>query len=90
MTLEEEYHDKLFPENKLYHVTNKAQNFDISSISITKTYISKVNYAHLPKHGDFLLEYRISNSGPKKYKSVATGVGIITEVIDCRNYSFEE
>jgi len=90
MTLEEEYHDKLFPENKLYRVSNKAQNFDISSISITKTYISKVDYVSLPKSGDFLLEYRMSDVAPKQFKSVATGVGIITEAIDCRGSSFVE
>jgi len=90
MALEEEYHDKLFPESKLYGVSNKAQNFDISSISITKTYISNVKYSILPKPGDFLLEYRMSNLAPKQFKSVVTGIGIITEVIDCRDSSFEE
>lgn len=87
---ETEYHDKLFPENKLWKTSNKAKEFNISSISITKTYLSKTPYIKIPEKGDFLLEYRISDIPPKIFRSAITGVGIITEVINGKNMKLEE
>lgn len=83
--LEDVYHDKLLPDNKLLNVENTSKEFDTSSISISKTYISKINYKTLPKNGDFLLEYRMSNRAPKTFNSVVTGVGIVNEIYDGRN-----
>ncbi|WP_338984494.1 hypothetical protein [Spiroplasma endosymbiont of Diplazon laetatorius] len=88
--MESNYHDKLLPNNKLYNVDNKAKEFNVSSISISKTYITKIQYASLPKSGDFLLEYRISDIAPKTYKSVVTGIGIVSEVYDGRKMLLNE
>ncbi|QBQ07273.1 hypothetical protein SGLAD_v1c00720 [Spiroplasma gladiatoris] len=57
--LKSDYHDKPLPENKLHNLNNKEISYNTSSISISKTYINKVNYEKLPKQGDFLLEYRM-------------------------------
>lgn len=65
---ESKYHDKLFPDNKLWKTSNKAKEFNISSISITKTYLSKTTYIKIPKKGDFLLEYRKSDIPPANFK----------------------
>jgi len=87
--LEAVYHDKLLPNNKLLNVENQSKEFDTSSISISKTYISKISYYKLPKNGDFLLEYRMSDIAPKTFNSVVTGVGIVNEVHDGNKMQFD-
>lgn len=90
ISLESQYHDKLLPKNELKNVKSTAKEFNISSISITKTYITGFRYIKLPKIGDFILEYRKSNKDPKIYKSAITGIGIIIDIKDGRNLDFNK
>jgi len=70
-------------------VVSEAKEFDTSSISITKTYLSGIDYTIAPKSGDFILEYRKSNINPG-YNSAVTGIGIVTGVINAKSFSFDQ
>ncbi|MGL5246513.1 MAG: hypothetical protein ACRC8C_03025 [Mycoplasmoidaceae bacterium] len=49
------YHDKLLPNNKLSNVANQSKEFNVSSTSISKTYITKMEYNKPPKKWRFYI-----------------------------------
>ncbi|HEJ9115605.1 hypothetical protein [Serratia nevei] len=86
------WHTRLFPESKLHNENSKSIQDVSHTNSIEKVYLTKMNGVSSLKPGDNLLIYRTSDGqGPAKYRSVATSVCVVQEIIDIREFhSYED
>lgn len=86
------WHTRLFPESKLRY-ENPSNIKDVTHTnSIEKVYLTKMSGTESLRPGDNLLIYRTSDGqGPAKYRSAATSVCVVREVLDIQTFSnFEE
>lgn len=86
------WHTRLFPESKLSN-ENPSIIEDVSHTnSIEKVYLTKMSGTESLRAGDNLLIYRTSDGqGPARFRSVATSVCVVQEVLNIQTFpSFEE
>lgn len=86
------WHSRLFPESKLNN-ENSSIIKDISHTnSIEKVYLTKMPETESLRKGDNLLIYRTTDrQGQARFRSVATSVCVVQEVLNIRNFrSYEE
>lgn len=95
LLIEEEYHDKFFPQAKLKGVSYQDTQKIVAGNGASKIYISRgYNLENIYKKGSPLLIYRKANSNPG-FKSAVSSIGVCEKCIKIKennNYirDFEE
>lgn len=88
LAIEPQYHTRMFPDSRL-----NTEDIDIvkdvsHTNSIEKIYICRMNGVSNLKEGDLLLIYRKTDiQGRARYRSVATSICVVDEVVSTRNFA---
>ena len=94
LPIEAKWHDTLFPYSELLHTKQECEE-KAAANGITKTYICFSNQKPIYKSNQPILIYRITDNGPRKYKSVVTSYGTIVNFRTIKEnykalYTYEE
>lgn len=86
------WHTRLFPESILNNEEPSTIEDVSSTNSIEKVYLTKMSQTAQLRPGDNLLIYRTTDGqGPARFRSVATSVCVVQEVLNIRNFtSFQD
>jgi hypothetical protein len=84
-----QWHSRLLPDSILKNESKDAIVIDVSHTnSIHKVYLTKMTGVDSLQHGDILVIYRTSDGmGPAYYRSVATSICVVDEVLDISTFA---